>query len=303
MLARSRGPGPGPRRRRSRRAARVGGRSGRGGAPSAREAGPGGKEGSRRRSPGLSSPRRPEDARSAREQVGDAGTKFLETRLPRAHSSPLRLGAPGPGRRQVPPARCPPPEPAGPVPARPGSRPAFFSAARLPASAGWPPRAPLLLSSARAGAGRAHARCAPPPSPWGGAVARGGGGASALGAGPRWLGAGAGPLRERRAAGARAADPGARGAAGGARAHCALRRGVRHPALSSLVPRQTSAQRTPAVSPSVSQHTTLLFPYLSVFLQTRFRRGPRDGELGYFVDVRELKARKRYKYKRCEDCS
>lgn len=154
-----------------------GGRPELGGAPSAREAGPGGKEGSRRRSPGLSSPRRPEDARSSREQVGDAGTKFLETRLARAHGCPLRLGPTGPGRRQVPPARCPPPEPAGPVPARPGSRPAFFSAARLPASAGWPPRAPFLLSSARARGGP-RARSLRPT-----ALSRGRGGRSGRGRG------------------------------------------------------------------------------------------------------------------------
>ena len=83
-------------------------------APRAREAGSGGEEGPLRWAPGLSSPRRPEDARTAREQMGDAGTKFPETTFAQALGQPVRPGPRGPVNAKSRPPAAPRPSPRAP---------------------------------------------------------------------------------------------------------------------------------------------------------------------------------------------
>lgn len=115
-----------------------------------------------------------------------AGTKFPETRAARVPGRRVPPAAPRgrvSAKSRPPPGPCPGPRPpTGSAPRRLILRPP----ARLPASAGCPPRAPLLLPSARARGGP-RARSLRPT-----ALSRGGGGP---------LGAGEGPPRERRATG------------------------------------------------------------------------------------------------------
>nr|KAF6296094.1 hypothetical protein mMyoMyo1_009202 [Myotis myotis] len=149
-------PGPGcpPRRGAAGAAHREPGRRG-----------PRAEEGAPRRARGLSSPA----AQRMREPLGaggGAGTKFPETRVAGDPGPwpPDPANVPEPHRRQVPPVR-PPPGPESGVPVPTGSRRTLRPPARLSASAGWPLCAPLLLPSASARPGHAHAPCAPPPSP------------------------------------------------------------------------------------------------------------------------------------------
>lgn len=152
-------------------------------APRAGEAGSGGEEGAMRWAPGLLSP----PPKGCENRPGAGGGRRHKVSRDHVRAGPRPSGAaraPGSGRRQVPPARppaapCPLPEPAGPIPARPGSQLTLFPPALLPASAGYPARArPSFSPPPAPGAGRAHAPCAPPPSPQAGRALR-------AGAGPR----------------------------------------------------------------------------------------------------------------------
>lgn len=159
-------------------------------------------------------------------------------------------GAPAAGSCQ-PPGAALASSPARPRPRPlPGPRPPTRSAgrrltlrspARLPASAGCPPRAPLLLPSARARGGP-RARSLRPT-----ALSRRGGGGT-------WGGGGASAQEARYGGGSRR---GTRGAAGGARAHCAVRRRTELRGAPLRSPGRPSVQASSVVS-SVSQHKTPL---------------------------------------------
>lgn len=114
-----------------------------------------GEEGAPRRAQGLAAPRRPEDARTAAgrgRQVWTPVQSFQRRgsrRAPAARScQPPEAASAAKSHRPPAPARAPRP-PTGSARRRRALRPP----ARLPASAGCPPRAPLLLSSARARGG------------------------------------------------------------------------------------------------------------------------------------------------------
>lgn len=158
-------PGPGVRRR---------GAAAGGARREPTRSGPGAEEGELRRTPGLSSPRCPEDARTAGSRWGRRH-KVSRDEGRAGPRSPGPSSDPEPRRYQVSPSRCLPPGPTGPVPVRPGSRLTLRPPARLAASAGWPPRAPLLLPSARARGGP-RARSLRPAALGGGGGAHGAGG-------------------------------------------------------------------------------------------------------------------------------
>lgn len=228
-------------------------------APRALEAGADAEEGALPRAPGLS-PRRPEDARSAREQVGDAGTNFPETSFAQGLAGPVRPEPQSPsGANSRPP---------------PAPRPSPWAPYRLAWARSW--RSPLLRCSRllRAGrrahpsfsptpapgAGRAHAPCAPPPSSEAGG---GRGGRSGRG---RGLGArGAARVRWREAGGGRAELR---------RRACALR-----PPPPSRRPGRAPDSQTPAAGADLCSDFVLIcvtaydpaLPHFRVYLQTGCR--------------------------------
>lgn len=238
--------------------------------------GPDGEERALRRAPGLSFPLRSE-MQEPPGAGGGAGAKFLETRVARSPGRPVPLAP----RSRVGAKSPPPASRLGPrAPYRFGSargwRCVLLRGSRL-LQAG-PARAPP--SPLRPRPGRA-ARTLPAPRrplPRGGA--RAGGGASARTGAPR------GGSRR-----------GTRGAAGGARAHCALRRRARLPRRTAPTPGTPApptllCPRSRVASSSVSQHTSPLFPASASTRQPGLGRECRGDALGYFLDTRGLKARK-----------
>lgn len=114
--------------------------------------GPRAEKGALRSARGASPLPPPRGCESHWQQVGAPAQSFQRrgSRRTRDLGHPISPASLEPQRRQVPPVR-PPPGPAGNVPVPTGSRRTLRPPARLAASAGWPPRAPLLLPSARAG--------------------------------------------------------------------------------------------------------------------------------------------------------
>lgn len=231
-------------------------------------------------------PSRPPKGCENRPRAGvGAGIKFPETRVARGPGRRVPPVSPQESRQsQVPPA--PPPAPVlagarGPLPARPrgGWYSVLLRGSRLLRVA----RRACPSFSPRPRPGRA-ARTLPAPRrplPSGGRAPRGRG---------RGFRAG-GALR-----GGGGSRRGTRGAAGVARAHCSVdRRAKPRGAPPTLLGAPPAG--APGVSSRVSQYTTPLVATSALGLR---RRG---GVLGYFLDARGLKARRQYKYKRCEDCS
>lgn len=221
-------------------------------APRALEAGADAEEGALPRAPGLS-PRRPEDARSAREQVGDAGTNFPETSFAQGLAGPVRPEPQSPsGAKSRPP---------------PAPRPSPWAPYRLAWARSWRSsllRCSRLLRAGRRahpsfspppapGAGRAHAPCAPPPSSEAGGRAGGAG---------RTLGAGAGPRRKRSGAGE--VEGSRRGTRGAQAARVRIAPSSAEPGVPgaplTLRPRLPGQISAPILCSSVSQRTTRLFP-------------------------------------------
>lgn len=183
-------------------------------------------------------PSRPPRGCENRPRAGvGAGIKFPETRVARGPAAgsrqcPPRVASePSPARSAPRPGPCPGPQPpTGSAPRRLALRPP----ARLPASAGCPPRVPLLLPSARARGGpRARSLRPAALSRGGGRAARGGGGASA---------------REELCGGGRGSRRGTRGAAGVARAHCSVRRRAKPRGAPPTLTGCRSGRASPGVS-------------------------------------------------------
>lgn len=219
------------------------------GGPRSCDPGRGGRRGARRGSRPLR-PRRPRTQdRPGADRLADA--KFPETRVARVPSSRCR-----------PPARTP--GPPGPVPAR-AARGGAPSSGAAPGFCGLAPRAPpspACSSPPAPGAGRAHAPCAPPPSPKGGR--RGGG-------------RGSGRERGARDAALRLRGGSPRGA---------VRPGAPRAPRGLPLPPGRPLSGVPVWSPHLSLTPGPLLSTSASAHDQGWRRGRRGGVLGYFIDVR-----------------